>query len=76
MLLYLSQRFLGYQKSLQRNSNLLKTWLLCGQPKIVLKVESLSEIEELYKRAQELGIVAEIVRDAGKTQVCAYFYYT
>lgn len=64
----------GYQKSQQQNSNLLKAWLLCGQPKIVLKVESLSEIEEIYKRALELGIVAEIVRDAGKTQVCSYFH--
>ncbi len=60
---------LGYQKSLQQNSNLLKTWLRCGQPKIVLKVDSLSEIEELQKRAKEFGIVAEVVRDAGKTQV-------
>lgn len=61
--------FKGYEKSLQENPNSLKTWLLCGQPKIVLKVESLSQIEELYKQANELGIVAAIVRDAGKTQV-------
>lgn len=47
-------------------------WLKCGQPKIVLKVENLSEIEELYKRAKQLGIVAEFVRDAGKTQVIIY----
>lgn len=60
---------LCYQKSLQRNSNLLKKWIMCGQPKIVLKVDSLSEIEELQKKAEELDIVAEVVRDAGRTQV-------
>lgn len=63
----------GYQKSLQQNSYLLKAWTLTGQPKIVLKVESLSEIEELYDRAKELGIVAEFVRDAGRTQVFPSF---
>lgn len=57
---------------MHQNSNILKTWALCGQPKIVLKVENLSELEELYKRAQELGIVAEVVRDAGKTQVLLF----
>lgn len=44
--------------------------MICGQPKIVLKVHNLEEIEELVKEAEALGIVAEVVRDAGKTQVC------
>lgn len=64
---------LCYQKSLQNKSNLLKTWLMCGQPKIVLKVDSLAQLEELQRQAREMDIIAEVVCDAGRTQVIAEF---
>ncbi|XP_037041717.1 peptidyl-tRNA hydrolase 2, mitochondrial [Bradysia coprophila] len=59
----------GFQASQRRNGSLLKNWMLCGQPKIVLKVDNLEELEKLGKQAEELGIVAEVVRDAGRTQI-------
>lgn len=61
---------LGFQASQLQNGNVLKKWLLFGQPKIVLKVDSLEEIEKLEQEARALGIVAKFVQDAGKTQVC------
>lgn len=47
----------------------LKAWLSCGQPKIVVKSNSLEEIETIQKQAKSQGICAEIVRDAGHTQL-------
>ncbi|XP_049289328.1 uncharacterized protein LOC125767105 [Anopheles funestus] len=49
----------------------LDTWLMQGQPKIVLRVESLQEMHLLTERAEAIGVIAEIVRDAGRTQVAS-----
>uniref|UniRef100_A0A182PAY0 peptidyl-tRNA hydrolase n=1 Tax=Anopheles epiroticus TaxID=199890 RepID=A0A182PAY0_9DIPT len=46
-------------------------WLWQGQPKIVLRVDSREELHLLAERAEAGGIVAEIVRDAGRTQVAS-----
>ena len=47
----------------------VSNWLLSGQAKVVLKVSSESELEELYKKANEFGMPTCFVRDAGKTQL-------
>lgn len=44
-------------------------WLLFGQPKVVLRVGSLQEMEELCGRAEAIGVNSAVVRDAGHTQV-------
>uniref|UniRef100_A0A182W2C2 peptidyl-tRNA hydrolase n=1 Tax=Anopheles minimus TaxID=112268 RepID=A0A182W2C2_9DIPT len=49
----------------------LDSWLMQGQPKIVLRVESLQEMHLLTERAEAIGVIAEIVRDAGRTQVAS-----
>ncbi|XP_050081031.1 uncharacterized protein LOC126568576 [Anopheles maculipalpis] len=49
----------------------LDAWLMQGQPKIVLRVDSLQEMTSLAGRAETIGIIAEIVRDAGRTQVAS-----
>ncbi|XP_026475353.1 peptidyl-tRNA hydrolase 2, mitochondrial [Ctenocephalides felis] len=46
--------------------------ILCyekGQAKVVLKVNNLASLEEIYKQAKDSNITAELVRDAGHTQV-------
>lgn len=47
----------------------LNEWLNEGQPKIVVKVQSVDEIEKRYKEALILGLPAVIIQDAGKTQI-------
>ncbi|XP_041782282.1 probable peptidyl-tRNA hydrolase 2 [Anopheles merus] len=47
---------------------MLDAWLRQGQPKIVLRVDSLQELHLLTERAESSGVIAEIVRDAGRTQ--------
>ena len=47
----------------------LRLWRREGQPKIVVRVDSLGQLEEVYRRAVEEGLPASFVRDAGKTQL-------
>lgn len=42
-----------------------------GQPKIVLKVESLSDLENLQSLAKQSGVVSSLVLDAGRTHISA-----
>ncbi|XP_058130712.1 uncharacterized protein LOC131287712 [Anopheles ziemanni] len=49
----------------------LDAWLMQGQPKIVLRVDSLEEVHLLTERATDAGVIAEVVRDAGRTQVAS-----
>lgn len=58
-----------YMRSASVNQAKLNSWLVQGQPKIVVKVESLEEMVEIAKKANEKRVVAEIVRDAGRTQI-------
>ncbi|XP_058830931.1 peptidyl-tRNA hydrolase 2, mitochondrial [Topomyia yanbarensis] len=58
-----------YIRSANLNKQKLQRWLLQGQPKIVVKIEDLAQLEHIAALARESGVVAEIVRDAGRTQV-------
>lgn len=49
--------------------NTIQNWENDGCAKIVVKVDSLSQLEELSKKAWETGIITYTVRDAGRTQV-------
>jgi peptidyl-tRNA hydrolase, PTH2 family len=44
-------------------------WLGQGQPKVVLKVTTGEKLQDLARQAVADGLVAEIVHDAGRTQV-------
>lgn len=62
---------LCYERSAAERPDLLKRWLQLGQAKIVLKVDGLDAMMELCKTANDSNVVAELVRDAGHTQVSA-----
>ncbi len=44
-------------------------WLREGQPKVVLKVASAQDLDDIIEQAQDAGLPVEPVRDAGRTQV-------
>ena len=46
-----------------------KEWYDEGQKKITLKVNSLSELRQIKKKADSLGIPTAMIRDAGLTEV-------
>lgn len=60
---------LAYETSRIKNSTWLKTWYKFGQPKVVLKVNSLEELEEIRKKAEAHDLPVVIVCDAGLTQL-------
>lgn len=52
-----------------KDPNLVKAWLSLGQPKVVLRVNTLSELRTLEREAKKQGVVSGVVQDAGRTQV-------
>jgi peptidyl-tRNA hydrolase len=58
-----------YQRASQEDPEKLHLWLKVGQPKIVLKVDNLDELERIYQQAKEAKVTAEIIFDAGRTQI-------
>lgn len=58
---------------LNSSNNLWKQWLNLwleeGQPKIVVKVPNLDDLNKRYQKAIALTLPAIIIQDAGKTQV-------
>lgn len=60
---------MAYKRSVEQESPFLKPWEMSGQPKIVCRVDSEEEMAQVASKAQELGLITAVVRDAGRTQV-------
>lgn len=60
-----------YEQCLRQQPALANAWLHLGQPKVVLRANSLKELDELSKAARKANVVHGVVRDAGRTQVAA-----
>ncbi|CAG8483663.1 6097_t:CDS:2 [Paraglomus occultum] len=58
-----------YKRLSATNPKLLRAWEYSGQPKITLRANSQDELLELEKTACRLNLCAEIIQDAGRTQV-------
>ena len=44
-------------------------WLAEGQPKVVLKVGTAGQLEDVVRQARASGLPVEVISDAGRTQV-------
>ena len=53
----------------KRNPETYRKWKEEGAKKVVVQVESEEELFSIYRRAQELGLVSVLIRDAGLTEV-------
>ena len=60
---------LSCDKAKNKNVNWFREWFDFGQPKVVLKVNSLEELEEINEKAHFFNLPTAIVRDAGLTQL-------
>ncbi|KAJ1959973.1 hypothetical protein GGI12_004056 [Dipsacomyces acuminosporus] len=60
-----------YKRALRYAPGMLKAWEYTGQAKVTLKCSSEEELLALQKKAQELGLVAQSICDAGRTQIAA-----
>lgn len=52
-------------------STVLRRWERQGQAKVALQVKSEEELEILQAKAISLGLVAEVIADAGRTQIAS-----
>ncbi|KAI9777100.1 MAG: hypothetical protein M1839_009056 [Geoglossum umbratile] len=60
-----------YKALLKTGSPLLRRWERQGQAKVALQVRGEEELELLQAQAVSLGIVAQVIHDAGRTQIAA-----
>jgi PTH2 family peptidyl-tRNA hydrolase len=44
-------------------------WLAEGQPKVILKVSTAGQLEDVVRQGRESGLPVEVISDAGRTQV-------
>lgn len=51
--------------------NLLEEWRNTGSRKIVCQVNNLEVMKRLYGEARELGLISEMIKDAGRTEIPA-----
>lgn len=58
-----------YKKLLDRAPKSLSRWEMCGQVKVVLKIESEEDLLVLQERAKSLKLPTHITIDAGRTQI-------
>ncbi|EPZ31327.1 Peptidyl-tRNA hydrolase II domain-containing protein [Rozella allomycis CSF55] len=61
----------NYKDALKLTPSAVKSWEYNGQPKVTLKVGTEEEMIDLVKQARKAGIVANYIRDAGRTQVAS-----
>jgi len=57
------------EETRRRRPEWWKAWYDEGQRKVVVKVKSESDLDDLREIAEELGLVAAIIHDSGLTQV-------
>ena len=60
---------LGVEQCRKLNKLWLRSWFNEGQPKIVVKVNSLEELLQVQRDAEELRIPSVMVQDRGLTQI-------
>ncbi|CAK9138427.1 unnamed protein product [Ilex paraguariensis] len=58
-----------YKKLLLRAPKALNRWEMCGQVKVVVKIESEDDLLILQERAKSLNLPTHITVDAGRTQI-------
>ncbi|MBA7593981.1 hypothetical protein ES703_00917 [subsurface metagenome] len=59
----------AFERARKKHREWAEAWLNEGQKKVVVKVASEQELRRLQKRAEELGIPAELIQDAGLTEL-------
>ncbi|KAL2160087.1 hypothetical protein VTH06DRAFT_1742 [Thermothelomyces fergusii] len=59
------------QDALSAEAKILRQWERMGQAKIAVQVKSEEELLELMGRARSLGLTAEVISDAGRTQIAS-----
>ena len=67
--LYIFCTIIHYFISKRKKPKWFKVWREQGAKKVVVRVNSLEDLYRLKDEAEELGLTAEIIKDAGLTEV-------
>lgn len=59
----------AYKKSRVKDPVALTQWENSGQPKIAVKIDTEEELLAVEETARALGLVTNIIKDAGRTQI-------
>ncbi len=55
--------------SMKKDKKIFNEWYSEGQKKVVVKVDNVEEIYKIKEECKDLGIISEIITDAGFTQI-------
>lgn len=55
------------QAAFNSDNEAVKKWILDGQKKVVLKVQNLEELLDIFKKAKNFGLKTALIKDAGRT---------
>ncbi|XP_011646424.1 peptidyl-tRNA hydrolase 2, mitochondrial-like [Pogonomyrmex barbatus] len=58
-------------KAARKHPKILRAWEESGQAKITLKVDNEAALTEIAKQAKAVGLLSNVVQDAGHTQIPA-----
>lgn len=56
-------------KAALKHPKILQAWEEAGQAKITVKVDSEDALKEIAKQARSVGVLANVIKDAGHTQI-------
>ena len=59
----------AYRKASKSHKEVVEEWVAGGEKKVVVSVNSESELLELFELVKRKGIPCELIRDAGLTQI-------
>jgi peptidyl-tRNA hydrolase, PTH2 family len=62
---------MAVENTKMRNLNWFNSWFKAGQAKVVVKVQTLSELLEIRKHAESLHLSVAEIQDSGLTQIPA-----
>ncbi|MDV3293086.1 MAG: peptidyl-tRNA hydrolase Pth2 [Nitrososphaerales archaeon] len=57
------------EEAMRRKPEWFEEWKAGGQRKVVLKVQSEGELQELYRKAKSVKLPAALIQDMGLTQI-------
>jgi peptidyl-tRNA hydrolase, PTH2 family len=57
------------EQAADRHERWFNEWKATGQAKVVVKVQSEEELQELFRRARSMKLPAALIQDAGRTQL-------
>lgn len=59
----------AFLETFKKERQKAEQWIHEGQKKVVLKVESLEKLMEVYEKALKKGLIASLIEDRGLTQL-------